>query len=100
VTPDAASRRYTEPLSAMVAWLTSKAKPTQGQKTNDATDKPVDVNQFKDTFQPDDGVFSPNLPLPPQDVQAWGRSRPLPDAPRTHNSANRFDRRRDAGKVR
>jgi hypothetical protein len=54
----------------MVAWLTSKAKatPTQGAKT-DANEKPVDVNQFKDTFQPDDGVFSPNLPLPPMDVQ-------------------------------
>jgi hypothetical protein len=47
-------------LSQMVAWLTSKAKanPTQGTKTN-ADEKPFDVNQFKETFQPDDGVFSP-----------------------------------------
>jgi hypothetical protein len=56
------------PLSSMVQWLTSLGrKPTT--QDNRAADKPVDINQFKDTFQPDDGVFSPNLPLPPQDTR-------------------------------
>jgi hypothetical protein len=56
-------------LSQMVAWLTSRAKPAT--QPNKAADKPVDVNQFKDAYQPDDGVFSPNLPLPPMDVQTY-----------------------------
>jgi hypothetical protein len=58
-------------LSQMVAWLTSRGrtKPTT-QASNSATEKPPDINQFIDTFQPKDSVFSPNLPLPPQDVQA------------------------------
>jgi hypothetical protein len=70
------------PLSSMVQWLTSIGrKPTT--QANNAADKPVDVNQFKETFQPDDGVFSPNLPLPPQDVQAPPR---VWDFPSSYNT--------------
>ena len=52
-------------LTSKARWLTSKARPGPAKSDNQA----VEINQFKDTFQPDDGVFSLNLPLRPMDVQ-------------------------------
>jgi hypothetical protein len=40
-----------------VQWLTSLGRKSTTQ--DEAADKPVDVNQFKETFQPDDGRVTP-----------------------------------------
>jgi hypothetical protein len=45
------------PLSSAVQWLTSLGRKSTTQ--DEAADKPVDVNQFKETFQPDDGRVTP-----------------------------------------
>jgi len=57
-------------LAGMVAML---SRPFRG-KSNATADSQADLTQFKDTFQPDSGNFSPGYPLaPPQrePIRAW-----------------------------